>query len=144
MMKKIVPIILVLGLVISLITIPAVSAGNRWMYIDVSPQGPIHTTQNTTELNIRASLVVGGWNSLCWRYLNFDLYNSEGKLILHKRQRTGFFLEWTEFKIGGETLSELPPGDYRAKISYGGSKGRWSGQHMSPCSNTVIIHHTTI
>jgi hypothetical protein len=140
MMKKIVPIILVLGLVISLITIPAVSAGEIGTHILVEPKGPIHTTQKTEELTIKVALAINDYYPLICRYLNFDLYNSEGKLILHKCQFTGFFLEWTEFKISGKILSELPPGDYRAKIRYNGGI-HWTGR-LSPCSKTVIIHHT--
>jgi hypothetical protein len=143
MIKKIIPIILVLGLVISLITIPAVSAANSGTHIVVEPKGPIYTTQNTTGLKMKASLHIRDGESLCLRYLNFDLYNSEGKLIVHKRQMIGLFLLWTQFKISGKILSELPPGDYQAKISYNGRThwGRWS---LTPCSKTVIIQHTAI
>jgi hypothetical protein len=141
MMKKIVPIILVLGLVISLITIPAASADEIGTHIDVSPQGPIHTTQNTTELNIRATLI-SSYYELVFPWLNLDLYNSEGLLILHQRQRISFFNSGVVFKISGETLSELPPGDYYAVISYEGPP-KWP-DGLGSRSKIVEIHHTAI
>jgi hypothetical protein len=140
MMKKIVPIILVLGLVISLITIPTVSADDIRTYIVVYPQGPIHTTQNTKELKIKAILAASPSAPLPHRYLDFDLYNSKGQIILNTCQMTDLAAMGTCFKFSSEILSKLPPGDYRAKISYKGPHKVY--RTYASCCKIVEIHHT--
>jgi len=86
---------------------------------------------------IYAGLYVDGeWKA--WRDLDFDVYDPQGKKIIHCERLTSMISGYTGIGIWSNELTTWKPGDYTVKVSYVGNEEK--GWPAAP--KTAVIHHT--
>jgi hypothetical protein len=96
-----------------------------------------HSTQSDEVLEIYARLYIDGeWKA--WRDLDFDVYDPQGKKIIHCERLTSMISGYTGIGIWSNDLHTWKPGDYTIKVSYEGNEANgWPA-----ASKTAVIHHT--
>jgi hypothetical protein len=119
-LKKLLPILAMIAVSgVFLMGMSAVSAAHTmdvkaYSYDPYDPPGPEIVNQiNITKgeyLDFAATLHVDGGNPLWFRYLNFEVYNSQGDQILNQERNTGFggiarcWIDSKNWKAGNYTL----------------------------------------
>jgi hypothetical protein len=138
--KRIMPLFIVFIMVGALIGIPAASAATSHIALCNSNGNEVSTfnsTKSDDPLKMYARLYVDGeWKAL--RYLEFDLYDSTGKHLIHYYYYTSFITGYARIFLWNNEFSTRKTGDYQVVVSYKGN----NDNGWPKTSTTAVIHRT--